>query len=445
MLESVESTMLKGDGDRVRVAIVHDFLYCYGGAERVLEEILRVFPSADLFSLFDFLPEDERGFIRNKPVTTSFIQNLPRARKNHRYYLPLMPLAIEQMDVTDYDLVISSSYLAAKGVITRPDQLHVCYCHSPIRAAWDLQHQYLEQSGLTKGVKSSLTRMILHYIRMWDVRSANSVDQFITNSKYIARRVKTVYRRESEVIYPPVDIDRFNLCTEKDDYYVTVSRLVPYKRIDLIVKAFAEMPERRLIVIGDGPDLEAIRALGRGHQNIEIRGFVESDEVVRTMQRARAFVFAAEEDFGIVPVEAQACGTPVIAYGRGGGTESVIDQETGLFFARQSEEAVRDAVHRFESHEGGWDPEVIRHNAERFGSKRFCREFKELVGYVWDAFHDEEPSICRLELFPEEKEGAKEGDGQGGDRDGDEGRLSLRGVEELDALESDGDGVDRSA
>lgn len=366
-----------------KVAIVHDFLYCYGGAERVLEQMLNVYPDADLFSLFDFLPEGQRQFIRNKPVRSTFIQRLPFARQKHRHYLPLMPLAIEQLDVSDYDVVISSSYLAAKGVITRPDQLHICYCHSPIRFAWDLQHQYLNEVGLSWGFKSLLARAILHYIRNWDMRSANGVDLFLTNSHFVSRRISKVYRRDSTPIYPPVDTEWFTPDVPKEEYYVTASRLVPYKRTELIVEAFNRMPGRRLVVLGEGPELRRIRA--RAHPNVTVSGHQPAEVLRRHLQRARAFVFAAEEDFGIVTLEAQACGTPVIAFGRGGSTETVVEGVTGLFFQRQAAEDIVLAVEEFESEEG-WDPAVIRRHAERFETGRFREDFRAFVESAWARF-----------------------------------------------------------
>jgi UDP-N-acetylmuramyl pentapeptide phosphotransferase/UDP-N-acetylglucosamine-1-phosphate transferase/glycosyltransferase involved in cell wall biosynthesis len=361
----------------VRVAVVHDFLYTYAGAERVLEQILQVVPQADLFSLFDFLPEGERGFIHNKPVKTSFIQRMPRARQHHRMYLPLMPLAIEQLDVSDYDVVISSSYLAAKGVLTRPDQLHVCYCHSPVRFAWDMQHQYLGKSGLAWGIKSLLARWVLHYIRAWDIRSANGVDKFLTNSHFVSRRIEKVYRRGSTPVYPPVDVERFALCSEKLDFYVTASRMVPYKRMDLIVDAFARMPNRKLLVIGEGPDFERIAERARSAPNVKLLGKQSHERLRYYLQHAKAFVFAAEEDFGIVPVEAMACGTPVIAFGRGGVTESVVSGKTGLFFGEQTPESLIAAVEEFEQCQ--WDPAEIRASAERFSVARFHEEFARVV------------------------------------------------------------------
>lgn len=220
-----------------RVAIVHDWLVTYAGAERVLEQIIDCFPDADLFSVVDFVEDKDRKFLRGKRATTSFIQRLPKARTKYRAYLPFMPLAIEQLDVSDYDVVISSSHAVAKGVLTGPDQFHISYVHSPIRYAWDLQHQYLQESHLTRGPKSMLARLILHYIRNWDVRTSNSVDKFVANSSFIARRIHKVYQREAEVVYLPVDVDAFVLETHKDDFYLTASRLVPYKKIDLIVEA----------------------------------------------------------------------------------------------------------------------------------------------------------------------------------------------------------------
>src|SRR6266702_6714791 len=332
----------------VRVAIIHDWLVTYAGAERVLEQIVACFPEADIFSLVDFL--DDRTFLRGKSVTTSFIQKLPKARTKYRSYLPLMPLAIEQLDVSAYDVVISSSHAVAKGVLTGPDQVHISYVHSPIRYAWDLQHQYLQQSKLTNGPKSAMARLILHYIRNWDIRTSNSVDGFVANSEFIARRIRKVYQRESQVIFPPVDVEAFSLCTVKDDFYLTASRMVPYKKIDLIVEAFARMPERKLVVIGDGPDMQKIRA--KAGPNVEIMGYQPFKMLKEKMSRAKAFVFAAEEDFGISVVEAQACGTPVIAFGRGGALESVVglpaDRPTGVFFDEQTTDAIIEAVDGFE-------------------------------------------------------------------------------------------------
>ncbi len=361
----------------MKIAIVHDWLITYGGAERVLETMLDHTPEADLFALYDFIPPEERGFIRNKHVTTSFLQKFPLARTRYRNYLPLMPLAVEQFDLSGYDIVVSSSFAVAKGVITGPDQLHICMCYSPIRYAWDLMHQYLKEANLDRGVKSALTRYLLHRIRMWDYRTANGVDEFIAISEYIARRITKTYRRKSTVIYPPVNVDAFELHTQKDDYYLTAGRMVPYKKISLIVKAFAQMPHAHLVVIGDGPDFRKIKALAG--PNVTLMGYQPSEILKQKMQRARAFIYAAEEDFGIVPVEAQACGTPVIAFGKGGSLETVIDNQTGLFFAEQTTDRIVEAVDRFEKMIDCFEPHTIRRNAERFSRARFNEEYRAFL------------------------------------------------------------------
>ncbi len=381
-LGPVEGAGQNVDLASLRVAIVHDFLYCYAGAERVLAEMLEVVPHADIFSLFDFIPEEDRGFLRGKKVHTSFLQNLPMMRTKHRSFLPLMPLAIENLDLTAYDLVLSSSYLSAKGVITAPHQLHICYCHSPARFAWDQQHQYLEQCNMQHGVRGMIARLVLHYIRGWDVKSANRVDVFLANSQFVRQRIEKIYRRDATPIYPPVDVQRFTAQGVKQDYFVTVSRLVPYKRVDLIVEAFNRMPERKLVVIGDGPELGKLQRLAG--KNVKVMGGQPHAVMLEHMQKARAFVFAAEEDFGIAPVEAQACGTPVIAFGRGGVTESVIAGKTGIFFPRQTVEDLIAAVGKFEHYH--WDAAVIRKNAENFGREVFRRNFRHEVETGWARF-----------------------------------------------------------
>lgn len=369
-------------GGAVKVAIVCDWLITYAGSERVLEQMLKCYPDADLFAVVDFLPQGQCGFIMDKSVTTTSIQHYPLARRFYQKYLFKMPLAIEQLDLSAYDLVISSSHAVAKGVITGPDQLHLCYIHTPIRYAWDMQHQYLEESGLTHGPLSWAARRMLFSIRQWDVRTANGVDAFVANSRFIARRVWKVYRREASVIYPPVDVERFALHEKKENFYLTASRLTPYKKVDLIVQAFAAMPDRRLIVIGDGPEMKKIRR--DATPNVTILGYQPSDVLKDYMQRARAFVFAAEEDFGIVPVEAQACGTPVIAFGKGGATETIKDGSTGIFFGEQTVESIIDAVQRFDGMT--FDPQACRANAMRFALERFREEFSMFVENEWQLF-----------------------------------------------------------
>jgi O-antigen biosynthesis alpha-1,3-mannosyltransferase len=371
----------------LRIAIVHEWFTTIAGSEKVIEQLLKVFPSADIFAVIaDPEVVQNSGFLAGKKLTTSFIQKLPGAQKHFRNYLLLMPLAVEQFDLSSYDVVISSAHAVSKGVLTGPDQLHLSYVHSPIRYAWDLQHQYLRESGLTSGAKSWLVRWMLHKIRIWDYRTSAGVDQFVANSRFIARRIRKVYRREAEVIYPPVDVTSFELCEDKGEYYLAASRLVPYKRMDLIVRAFAKMPHRKLVVIGDGPDMQKLRGIATS--NIELCGYQPFEQLKSKMQQAKAFVFAAEEDFGITPVEAQACGTPVIAFGKGGALETVVDadnelQATGVFFEEQTESSLISAVERFESLPFKMQPVVCRRNAERFSEERFRKNFEQLVTNRW--------------------------------------------------------------
>ena len=368
-----------------RVGLVHDWLPVYAGAERVLEQMIRVFPESDLYSLIDFVPEDQRAFLQGHPVETSFIQRLPFARRLYRHYLPLAPLAVEQFDLTDHDVVISSSYAVAKGLLTRADQLHISYVHSPARYAWDLYHDYMSRGRLGR-LRGALARMVLHYLRLYDVGTAPRVDLFVANSKHVARRIWNTYRRPAHVIYPPVDVERFTLHPKKDNYYLTMSRLVPYKRVDLVVEAFSEMPDKELVVIGDGPEYRALeRAAG---PNVTMLGYQPDDAVAYYMERARAFVFAAEEDFGIVPVEAQACGTPVIAYGRGGAQETVVSGVTGVFFPEQTVEHLKAAVDEFERIRDRLNPEDIRAQAERFAVPVFRAAFSRLVHQAYADFVD---------------------------------------------------------
>lgn len=365
-----------------KIAIVHEWLIDYSGSERVVEQLLLCFPEADLYSVVDFLKDDERAFLGGRKAKTTFIQRLPGARKRFRAYLPLMPLAIEQLDLSAYDVVISSSHAVAKGVITGPDQLHISYVHSPIRYAWDLQHQYLSESGLTTGAKSWIARWILHKIRIWDYRTAAGVDHFLANSKFISRRIQKVYGRKAEVIYPPVDVTQFDIGGgSRGDFYLTASRMVPYKKVSTIVEAFSRMPDKKLVVIGDGTEMPRVQALAS--PNVTILGYQPFAVLRDHMQRARAFVFAAEEDFGITPVEAQACGTPVIAFAKGGALETVRGlheaRPTGVFFSRQEPDAICEAVLEFERAADRITAEACRHQALAFSAERFRRELTTFV------------------------------------------------------------------
>ena len=361
----------------MKVAIVQDWLTTLGGAEKVFRAIYDLYPNADVYTLvYDNKLLKTLGIPEEK-VNASFISKLPFAKTKYRNYLPLFSRAIESFDLSGYDLVISSSFCVAKGVLTHSGQLHISYCHSPVRYAWDLYHQYLTEAGLTKGLKSLLVKNVLHKLRIWDVISSNRVDYFISNSNYIGRRIKKVYNRDSFTIYPNVEVNDFQFEDKKDDYYFTCSRLVPYKKIDLIVKAFAKMPAKKLIVIGDGPDFGKIKAVAS--ENTVLMGFQSFEVLSTTMQKARAFVFAAEEDFGIAPVEAQACGTPVIAFGKGGSLETVLDGETGIFYYEQTEQSIIEAVERFERLEFSLDKKAVRKNAERFSTEHFKHSLKTFI------------------------------------------------------------------
>lgn len=375
----------------LKVAIVQDWLTEIGGAEKVFSAILSIYPEADVFTLTsNGKVLSELGVDRSK-LKESFISGLPFGRKHYRYYLPLFSRAIESFNFSGYDLIISSSSSVAKGLLKNSEQLHICYCHSPVRYAWDLYHQYINESGLSKfGVKSIFVRHVLHKLRIWDVVSANRVDTFIANSNYIQRRIFNTYRRDSAVIYPPVDVDHFELKKEKQDFYFTASRMVPYKRIDLIVKTFSALKDKRLVVAGVGPDYEKIKRLAG--KDVEFLGFVSDDEMKRLMSNAKAFVFAANEDFGIIPLEAQACGTPVIAYGRGGALETVVHGKTGIHFNKQNQESLTDAIQSFED-DFRFDPIVIRQHAERFSRERFLNEFSSFVKDEYEKFYGTEESM----------------------------------------------------
>ena len=331
-----------------KIGVVADWLVTYAGAERVIAEFIELYPKSDLFSVVDFISDENRKYFHGKKATTTFIQKLPKAKEKYQKYLPLMPLAIEQLDVSKYNIILSSSHAVAKGILTGPDQLHISYVHSPIRYAWDLQHQYLREAGLDRGLKGKLARLILHKIRMWDYRTANGVDHLIANSKFISRRIKKVYGRDSDVIYP----------------------------------------DKKLVVIGDGSEMGKIKS--KAARNIEILGYQSNEVMQSTMQKAKAFVFAAEEDFGITPVEAMACGTPVIAYGKGGVLETVkpvgYEAPTGVFFGEQNINSLIGAVNQFESSSDNFLPENCRQRAMYFSTQRFKSEIENYVMSKWDLF-----------------------------------------------------------
>ena len=373
----------------MRIAIVHDWLDTWGGAENVLATLLELYPDADLYAVVDFLTDGHRRRLGARRIRTSFIQSLPFARHHFRKYLALMPLAVEQFDLSHYELVISSSHAVAKGVLTGPDQLHVCLCYSPARYAWDLEKVYLASAGLDRGPLAWLVRRMLQRFRRWDVRAALRVDRFVAISQYIARRIEKCYQRSADVIYPPVDVARYAVSdAPRPPFYLTLARLVPYKRIELLAQAFAVMPDRQLVIIGDGPDRSRIAAAAPA--NVKLVGQVADDERDRLLAAARAFIIVAEEDFGIAPLEAQACGTPVIAYARGGVAETVrgLDSPdpTGTFFGEQSVASIREAVTAFEQSADRITAHACRANAERFAPEIFRRRFADYVTSALDEF-----------------------------------------------------------
>jgi glycosyltransferase involved in cell wall biosynthesis len=353
----------------------------YGGAERVLEAILELYPDADIHALVDFLPADQRGWLAGRPIKTSFLQRLPGARHGFRHLLSLWPVAIEQFDLAGYDLVISLQFAVAHGAICGPSQVHVAYTHSPIRYAWDLHLPYLREARLDRGLRTLYARHMLHRLRMWDATAAVRIDEFCANSCFVAARIKKFYRRESRVIYPPVFLDRFSFNPTKQNYYLYLGRLVRYKNVEAIVQAFAAMPDRTLVVAGDGPLLKSLRATATA--NVRVLGRVDDARANELMGGARAFIHAAVEDFGIAPVEAQAAGTPVIGLAAGGLLETVNGLDaacpTGLFFEAPTPEAIRKAVETFERERWEFRPEDCRANASRFSRSHFHTGFRGFV------------------------------------------------------------------
>lgn len=363
----------------LKYALVHEWLtpLATGGSELVVQEIIKSI-DADVYALIDFESTNPQSYLFGREIGTTFVQHFPQARSGVQKYLPFLPLAIEQLDLRAYDVIISSSHTVAKGVLTTPVQLHICYCHSPMRFAWDMTFDYLNSSPMGRGFPGILTRYLLHQLRQWDAIAANRVDYFIANSQHTARRIWRCYRREATVIYPPVNVERFPFLSSKQDFYVTVSRLVSYKQVSLIVRAFNQL-EKPLVVIGTGPELSKIRKLAQPH--IQVLGAQPNDVVEKYMAEAKAFVYAALEDFGIAIVEAQACGTPVIAFGAGGATETVRDLRqypdtaTGIFFPAQTVEAIVAAVEKFEAAREAFNPECARSQAARFAPTIFEERF----------------------------------------------------------------------
>ncbi len=371
-----------------KVALVHDYFVQMGGAEKVAEEMHKIFPSAPMFTTVDTRTEVPAE-LRNSRVHTSFMQRLPGIEKNFRHYFPIYPFAVESLDVNDYDLILSSSSGYAKGVRKRHGAIHICYCHTPMRWAWRYEdYAAREQFG---GVKRFILPPILAGLRHWDLRAAEQPDFYIVNSSNVARRVKEIYGRDSVVIPPPIDVGRFLPDEPDEDFYLILSRLISYKKLDLAIEACKKL-NRRLIVIGEGPDRKRLERLA-GKQT-EFLGRQPDQVVTRYASRCRALLFPGEEDFGMVPLEINASGRPVIAYGAGGATETVVDGETGIFFDEQTVESLIAAIEEFESRL--WNRRLMRKHAEKFDTQVFTK-------HVSDFLHKVAPASCVQEI-PETKE-----------------------------------------
>ncbi|MBI4670407.1 MAG: glycosyltransferase [Chloroflexi bacterium] len=364
----------------MRVAIVHDYFCNLGGSDTVARALYDLFPQARLFTLLVYARNRQHDLLRDVPLQTSFLQKLPLAQRTHQPFLPLMPLAIESLDLRGYDLVLSSSHTVAHGVIPRPDALHICYCYTPMRYAWDMEQQYLTE--LPAPVRP-LMRWTMHRLRQWDVTAAARVDHFVADSHFVARRIEKYYRRYATVIPPPVDTDFYTpQDTPRQDFYLVAGRLTGYKRVDLVVDAFRHI-QKKLVVVGAGPELKRLqRAAGA---NVTFLGATSREVLREHFAQCRALLFPGLEDFGIVLVEAQAMGCPVIAYGAGGVLDIVRDGETGVLFEAQTVDAVCNAVARFE--QMTFDPAHLRANALAFSQDHFRTRMLEFIQDKWDEFH----------------------------------------------------------
>lgn len=350
----------------MKIAIVHEWLTIYGGSERVVEALHALYPEAPIYCLvYDAQRMPER--FRNYDIRPSFLQKIPLAKKHYQMFLPLMPYAYEQLDLTEYDIVLTSSSSCAKGVITRSDALNICYCYTPMRYAWEFYYEYTRSFGK---LKKLLIGWQMHHIRMWDKLAADRVDAFVAISNYIQQRIHKYYRKESTIIFPPVNTHLYQL-GPKDDFYLIVSRLVTYKRVHLAVEAFNQLG-LPLVIIGDGGEAETLHK--QAQSNVRFLGRLSDEEIADWYSKAKAFVFCGEEDFGITPVEAQAAGTPVIAYKRGGVLDTVIADKTGIFFSEPTVDSLCEAIKQFEQNGVVYNAEQIKNHAEKFSLKRFQQE-----------------------------------------------------------------------
>ena len=357
----------------LRVALVHHWMVGMRGGEKVLEAFCRIFPNADIYTLVSE-PSAISETIRQHRITTSWIQKLPRANQYYAHYLPLFPVAIEQFDLSGYDLVLSSDAVVSKGVLTRPESCHICYCHTPMRYTWSAYHTYLR--SIEGSWKRKLAAFFMSYLRTWDFAAASRVDYFLANSETVAHRIAKYYRREAQVIFPPVTVSGFSVSQAIDDYFLMVGQLVPYKRFDLAIDVFSHL-KYPLVVVGEGPEYSKFKK--RSGDNIKFVGRLSDVELKRSLSRCRALVFPGEEDFGMVLVEAHACGRPVIALGRGGALETVVPEVNGLLFAQETEQSLTDALQRFVHIESTFQSELIRETAAPFDENRFIAEVTSFI------------------------------------------------------------------
>lgn len=365
----------------LKIAIVCDWLTTSGGAEKIILSLHRLFPHAPIFTTV-YNPKKVTGF-ENATIYTSYIQHLPFAKTKHQIYLNLMPRVFEKFNLNEYDIVISSSHSCAKGVITKPQTLHICYCHSPMRYAWENSIRYIREYDMNPLLKA-LAPWFIHKIRLWDRLSADRVDYFVANSRHIQRRIYKYYRRPSTVIHPFIDTQKFSDGGRREEFYLAVGRLTPYKRFDLLVETFNEtgLP---LKIVGTGVSEKKLRAAAK--ENIEFLGFVSDEELRRLYSAAKALIFPQLEDFGIIPLEAMACGCPVIAYGEGGALETVVDGKTGILFPEQSKEALKKAIRQRATHK--FVHKDIETHAKKFSEERFQDEMIQYIEKKWKEWQKE--------------------------------------------------------
>ncbi|KAB1063973.1 glycosyltransferase [Salibacter halophilus] len=379
-LDTVKQANIDDLVESNKIAVIHEWLSTKAGSEQVTRRIIELLKyKVEVFATVDFMSKKDRESIFGNLIPkTSFIQKLPIARRHFRYYLPIFPFAVRSHDLKDYDVLISSSHAFAHGIKKRKGQIHISYCHTPMRYIWDMRDLYLKANNLDKGILSVGSNLLSNIFRAWDSRVSKNVDYYISNSKFTASRIKRFYGRKAKVIYPPVNVDRFELGEKREDYYFTASRLVCYKKVDLIVEAFSKMPEKKLVIVGDGSDKEKIEKMAT--PNVKVLSHLKFDDFHRYLRRARGFIFAGKEDFGITMVEAQACGTPLIAYGKGGASEIVKPNKTGVLFKEQTVDSLTKAVIDFEeNHEHKLSHVEIKENANRFSISRFNEEMSSFI------------------------------------------------------------------